>query len=341
MHRISRRTFIGGALAIAAGPVPARSAAAQPLDWQSVANKASALDQCRAIVIRQSGRQVLAERFRGPALHQLVPIKSVSKTVVASLTGIALDRGEIPSLKSTIGDLIPDLIPTAADPKVATITIENLVNMQAGLERTSGPGYSKWITSQNWLENALSRPMVAEPGTRMLYSTGSYHVLGAVLSKVTGTSLLTLARYRLGRPLDAEIPAWTQDPQGRYLGGNEMALTIPAMVRFGEMYLNKGLVDGERILSEDWVKRSQQSVTRSMFSGLGYGCGWFLGDSAGTSYALARGYGGQVICIVPDLELTVVITSDPDRPARSFGYFGDLMRLINNSIIPVARANTV
>ncbi len=334
MPRISRRTFLGGAIALAACPV-----SAQTYDWQQVANKARALDQCRAIVIHQGGKQVLAERFRGPELDQLVPIKSVSKTIVAAMAGVAIDRGEIPSVKSTLGDLIPGLIPPSADPKVATITVENLINMQAGLERTSGPGYNKWITSRNWVENALSRPMVAEPGTRMLYSTGSYHVLGAILSEVTGTSLLALARYRIGRPLDIDIPAWTRDPQGRYLGGNEMALTVPAMVRFGEMYRNGGLVGNNRVLSEDWINRSKQSVTRSMFSGLGYGYGWFLGDSSGTSYALARGYGGQVICIIPDHALTIVITSDPERPARSFGHFGDLMRLINQSVIPVARAN--
>ncbi len=336
MPRISRRTLLGSAVAFAACPV-----SAQNYGWQSIANQARALDQCRAIVIHQEGKQVLAERFRGPGLDQLIPIKSVSKTIIAALAGIAIDRGEIPSVKSTLGDLIPSLIPPAADPAVATITVENLLTMQAGLERTSGPGYSKWITSSNWVENALSRPMVAEPGTRMLYSTGSYHILGTILSKITGTNLLTLARYRIGRPLNTEIPAWTRDPQGRYLGGNEMAMTIPAMIRFGEMYRNKGLVGDNRVLSEEWVSQSLQSVTRSMFSGLGYGYGWFLGDSGGTSYALARGYGGQVICIVPDLALTIVITSDPERPARSAGYFGDLMRLINDSVIPLARANTV
>lgn len=333
MTKISRRKFIGGALAVAARPV-----SAETNKWQAVANEARALDQCHAIVIKQNSKQVLAERFRGPGLDQLVPIKSVSKTIVAALAGVAIDRGEIPSIESTLGELIPELIPPKADPKVASITFGNLITMQAGLERTSGPGYNRWIASNNWVESALSRPMVAEPGTRMLYSTGSYHVLGAILSKVTGTSLLSLARYRIGRPLGIDIPAWTRDPQGRYLGGNEMALTVAAMLRFGELYLNGGLVDHTRVLSEDWVNRSQQPATRSMFSGLHYGFGWFLGTSYGTSYMIARGYGGQIICIMPELKLNIAITSDPTRPARSAGYFGDLMRLLTKTIIPVAKA---
>jgi CubicO group peptidase (beta-lactamase class C family) len=333
MPLINRRKFLGGAIAIAACPL-----SAQTDHWQPVVNQARQLDQCNALVIFHEGKELLAERFRGPDLNQLVPIKSVSKTIVAALAGVAVDRGEIPSVESTLGELIPELIPANADPAVASISVKNLITMQAGLERTSGPGYNKWVTSDDWIASALSRPMVAEPGTRMLYSTGSYHILGAILSKLTGTSLLTLARYRLGRPLGMDIPAWTRDPQGRYLGGNEMALTIPAMVRFGEMYRNGGLAGRTRVLSEDWVSHSQQPATRSMFSGLAYGYGWFLGQSRGTSYALARGYGGQIICFIPTLALTVVITSDPTRPARSAGYFGDLMRLIEADIIPAGKA---
>ena len=208
--------------------------------------------------------------------------------------------------------------------------------MQAGLERTSGANYGGWVSSANWVANALARPIVAEPGTQMLYSTGTTHVLGAVLAEISGESLLSLARNRLGRPLGIEIPAWTRDPQGRYLGGNEMALTIAAMVRFGEMYRNKGRVGSTQILSEDWVSASFRPVTRSQFSGLGYGYGWFLGREGAVDYALARGYGGQIICVVPELSLTIAITSDPTLPARSGGYFGDLIRLINQAIIPTA-----
>ena len=334
MPAINRRTFLSGALALATCP-----AGAQTNDWYEVVQNARALEQCRAIVIHRNGKQVLAQRFRGPDLTQLVPIKSVSKTLVAALTGVAIDRGEIPSLQSTLGDLVPALIPATADPRVASITIEHLITMRAGLERTSGPDYNKWVKSGNWVENALLRPMVAEPGTSMQYSTASYHILGAVLSEVTGTTLLTLARYRLGRPLSIDIPGWTRDPQGRYLGGNEMALTIAGMVRFGELYRNNGMVGNTRVLSEDWVRRSQQPATRSIYSGLAYGFGWFLDETGGTSYALARGYGGQIICIVPELGITVAITSDPTLPARSYGYFGDLLRLIKGSVIPAARVS--
>jgi len=325
---ISRRAFLGGTAALFTLPLSAEAST-----LQNVVKRARAFEQCRAILIYQDGKQVLAEVFRGPAIDKAVPIKSVSKTIVAALTGIAIDRDEIPSVKTTLGEIAPDLIPPKADPGVANVTVENLLTMQAGLERTSGRGYGAWVNSSDWVSNALSRPMVAEPGTRMLYSTGSSHIMGAVLSEVSGKSLLSLARDRLGKPLGIEIPSWTRDPQGRYLGGNEMSLTLMGMIRFGELYRNGGRVESNQLLSEAWVNQSMVSVTRSQFSGLGYGYGWFLGQSSGIDYALARGYGGQIICVVPELKLTIAITSDPKRLARSAGYFGDLLDLIENDII--------
>lgn len=331
---MKRRTFIAAAAASLARPVFAQS-----LGWEEVAELLRALQQCHAVKVWQTGEEVLSERFRGPALSEAVPIKSVSKSIVAALTGAAVDRGEIPAVDATLEELAPRLIPADADPDVGSITIRNLVTMQAGLERTSGGNYGAWVSSANWVADALSRPIVAPPGSRMLYSTGSTHVLGAVLAEISGESLLSLARARLGGPLDLTIPPWTRDPQGRYLGGNEMALTLDGMIRFGEMYRSGGTArDGTRVLSEAWVAASFEPVTRSRFSGLGYGYGWFLGRSGSVDYALARGYGGQIICVIPSLSVTVAITSDSTVPARSGGYFGDLVDVIEQGVIPTALA---
>ena len=331
--RLTRRLFLAASAVGLALPASADTA-----PWQAVAGRARALEQTHALAIRFAGSEVLSDAFRGPPIGRAVPIKSVSKSVVGALTCAALDRGEIPALDATLGDLAPQLIPRGADPRVADITIEQLVTMQTGLERTSGGNYGSWVSSADWVANALSRPFVAEPGSRMLYSTGSFHILGAVLSEIAGESLLSLARRRLGEPLGIDIPPWTRDPQGRYMGGNEMSLSLPAMLRFGEMYRQGGRWGDAQVLSRDWVERSLQPRTRSPFSGLGYGLGWFVGAARGERYILARGYGGQVICVVPALELTVALTSDPALPARSAGHFGAIMDLIEDTILPTARA---
>ena len=211
--------------------------------------------------------------------------------------------------------------------------MEDLVTLRAGLERTSGANYGGWVSSRNWVADALTRPMVAEPGGRMLYSTGSTHILGAALAEATSRDLLQQARARLGGPLGIEIPAWTRDPQGYYLGGNEMALRPTAMLKIAAMVRDGGRADGRQVISAGWMRASVRPRARSPWSGLSYGYGWFLSD---TGYVLGRGYGGQIIAAHARRGLAVAITSDPTRPARSDGYFGDLMRLLEGPVLAVA-----
>jgi CubicO group peptidase (beta-lactamase class C family) len=194
------------------------------------------------------------------------------------------------------------------------------------------------VSSDDWVRFALSRPFVDRPGGRMLYSTGSYHLLSAVLTEASGRSLLALARDWLGEPLAIEIPPWTRDPSGYYMGGNNMALSPNALLRFGEMVRQRGVWNGVRVVSANWVETSWTPRTRSPFSGDDYGYGWFIDTVRGHPVRYARGYGGQLLYLVPDLGLTVVITSDPTRPARSGGYFGALRRFLADDVIPVFEA---
>lgn len=291
------------------------------------------LPQLHSLQIRRGNETVFAEAPRGPGLDRLANIKSCSKSIVALLLGCAIDRGEITSVDATLGTVAPGIVPVGAAPGVADITMEDLVTLRAGLERTSGANYGAWVSSPNWLADALGRPMIAEPGTGMLYSTGSTHILGAALAEAAGQSLLALARGRLGTPLGITIPPWTRDPQGYYLGGNEMALNPTAMLDIATLVRDGGRFGGERVISEGWIAASTQPRARSPWSGLSYGYGWFLSRSG---YVLGRGYGGQIIAAHKARNLAVAITSDPTRPARSGGYFGELMRLLEGPVLAVA-----
>ena len=288
-------------------------------------------ERIKAVVISLDKKTIFAKAFRGPSIDRAVNIKSVSKTVVATLLGIALERSVVRSLDQTLGELTPELLPPGAGTRVADLTLQDLVTMRAGLERTSGRAYGVWVNSDNWIHHVLSRPFVAEPGGRMLYSTGDTHVLGAVLSQLTDRSLHDLANDWLGKPLGISIRPWTRDPQGYYLGGNEMGLSPLQLVRLGELYLANGVVDGQQLLDVQWVRDAFTPRTRSVFSGDGYGYGWFLRELAGVPSAYARGYGGQVLHVLPDMSLTVAITSDETQRARSYGY----MEVLHLSLIHI------
>lgn len=324
----TRRTLLATAACALAAP-RARALADR---FAPAVDLARGFDQLHCLTVAHRGETVIEEVLRGPGPDRPVNVKSVSKTLVAALLGAAIDRGEVPGVGATLGQVAPSLIPRGADPRVAALTLEDLVTMRAGLERTSGANYGAWVASRDWVADALSRPFVDTPGGAMLYSTGAYHVLGAALAEAVGASLLAQARDRLGAPLDIAVPGWTRDPQGRYLGGNNMALSPRAMLRFGEMVRQGGAWQGRRVLSEAWLAASFVPRTRSRWSGLGYGYGWFVGCAGSGPVALARGYGGQVIAVAPAARMTVAITSDPTRPARSQGYFGDLMGLVDRLV---------
>lgn len=324
---LNRRSFAATLLSASAVPFVNRAIAQTESDIRSAV---SDLPQFHAMIVQRGDDIVFAEALRGPGLDRVANIKSCSKSIVALLAGNAISQGAIASVEATLGVVAPSIIPSDATQGVADLTIEDLLTLRAGLEGTSGPNYGAWVNSDNWVSFALRRPMIATPGERMIYSTGTTHVLGAALTVATGQSLLEQARSVLGRPLGIEIPPWTRDPQGFYFGGNEMALTPRAMLRIAMLMRDGGRFGGEQILSADWIRASIRPHTRSPFSGLDYGYGWFLTDSG---FILARGYGGQVIAAHPERDLAVAITSDPNSPARSGGYFGQLIDLLEGPLL--------
>ena len=338
----TRRDLLASAAIICAGSLvgPGNSFANEKLELANLTailanfeNAANKQDRIKSAVVSLNGQTVLAKAFRGPAIDQPVNIKSISKSVVATLVGIARAQYVISSLQQTLGELTPELLPKGASDRVAELTLDDLLTMRTGLERTSGRSYGIWVNSDNWVQYVLSRPFVDEPGGRMLYSTGDTHVLGAVLTELTGRSLHKLANDWLGKPLGINFAPWTRDPQGYFLGGNEMSLSPLHLIKLGELYLSNGVINDTKVLDSNWVQDAFTARTRSVYSGDGYGYGWFLRELAGVQAAYARGYGGQVLHVLPDMSLSVAITSDETQRARSNGYMGVLHNLVADNLV--------
>ncbi len=132
--------------------------------------------------------------------------------------------------------LLRTSLPRDEDPRIHDITVGNLLSMQAGLSRTSGPNYGRWVASGDWVRTRTRPAVRRRPGGGMLYSTGNSHLLSAILTRKIGRSTLALAREWLA-PLEGfAITSWTRDPQGIYFGGNEMAMSPKSMLAFGELY---------------------------------------------------------------------------------------------------------
>lgn len=325
-------------------PSTARAEAAAPLPptrgldralLDSAYAQAARLPRLRSLLVARDG-EILAERyFHGAAAERAANVKSVSKSIVSALVGIAVAEGHLRGPEQPIAPFFPEHLARDPDPRKRAITVGNLLSMQAGLESTSFGNYGAWVGSRDWVRFALARPMADEPGGRMLYSTGSTHLLSAILTEATGRSTWAYARDALAEPLGIRLPQWPTDPQGIYFGGNEMRMTPRAMVRFGELYRNGGRHEGRQVVPEAWVRASLQPRTRSPWSGDEYGYGWWLSTAGGHPMYYAWGYGGQFIFVVPDLRLTVVTTSEPDLP-REGGHLEEIRRILRTLIVPAA-----
>jgi CubicO group peptidase (beta-lactamase class C family) len=336
LPQLDRRSLLLGATGSA---TLVRRAHAQLLDPTLLAATLAAAAQhprLRTLIAARHGQPLVERVFRGPGLDRPANIKSASKSVLSALVGIAIARGVLEGPEQRVAPLLGPLLPREADPRVHAITVGHLLSMRAGLERTSGGNYGAFVASRDWVRHILTRPFDDAPGGAMIYSTGSSHLLAAVLARATRRSVHALAQDWLGRPLGIAIPDWRRDPQGIHFGGNDMLLSPRALLRFGELYRNLGRHGGREVVPESWVRESWKPRGRSAWSGMPYGYGWWVAESDGLPVCFAWGYGGQMLYVVPELALTVAMTSDPDAP-RVNGQIGELHALLTEGFIPAAR----
>ena len=294
---------------------------------------ASELPQLRSLLVSRRGQLVAEYYARGVRPDTPANVKSASKSIIAALVGIAIDRGAIKSVKEPIATWFPELRHDA-DRRKHSITVEDLLTMRAGLASTSGRNYGAWVRSGNWVRYALRQPMVSEPGGAMEYSTGSSHLLSAILTKATGTSTWQFAQDALATPSGFRLAKWPRDPQGIYFGGNEMLLAPKQMVAIGELYLDRGKAGGRQIVPASWIDTSCEPRTTSAWdSERQYGYGWWIQDFTHGRSCFAWGYGGQYILVFRSLDLVVAATSTTTVSEERRGHRRRLLQLIDEQVL--------
>lgn len=310
-------------------------------DLETIIEAAAALDPLSSLLIWHRDSLLVEEYLNGMSATSVANVKSVSKSIVGLLVGIAIEDGVIDSLDQPIADLLPAyagvLSSSATDAAVKrTITVRDLLTMQSGLESTSSRNYGAWVGSSDWVRDALRRPVECAPGTCWGYSTGTTHVLGVIVAQRTGRSLRDYASDRLFGPLGIPVRAWDRDPQGNYLGGNNMSFRPAELIRLGRLLLNDGEIDGRRLVPSDWLDVSWRRYARSPYNGNGYGFHWWNRPMRGEHVVFAWGYGGQFLYIVPRLDLAVVVTSTLAN-RRTRGHNWRVHELLEDEILPVIR----
>ncbi len=263
--------------------------------------------------------EVYAPPYDKDTLHN---VKSVSKSIMSAVVGIALQEGMLAGLDQAVHSFFPAYVADDADPRKRSITLRHLLTMTAGLDLDeNGPIWTDIVASDDWIKAALARPMSADPGGRFLYSTALTHIMSGILTRASGQRLLQLCRSRLFDPLGIGEVQWRQDPLGYDFGGAELFMKPRDMAAFGLLYLNGGRWNGRQIVPASWVKESTRNQMQGVEADDGYGYWWWR-DLTGDIGYRASGWGGQHIVVLPGLNMVVAANfGDPDGLRRWFGGF--------------------
>ena len=143
---------------------------------------ADELPRLHSLLVSHRGTLVVERYFNGARATRPANVKSVSKSLISALVGIAIERGHISGVEQPIAAYFAEHLRAPADAPKRAITIEDLLTMRAGLESTSSRNYGAWVTSKHWVRFALSRSLESPPGEEMEYSTGNTHLLSAILT---------------------------------------------------------------------------------------------------------------------------------------------------------------
>lgn len=287
------------------------------------------LEEVRAILVAVDDK-IVFEEYYGTDQDAYWGVQSVTKSVVSTLIGIALDEGLIDSLDDTLADLLPGYV-AVMSPEVAGTTLRELLTMTAGFPSGDNP-QSDFTKSENWVREILTHPE-SPPGGDFLYSNGTSHLLAAILEEATGASVLAYARSRLFEPLGidthpaATVPpsdnlaenlaaydragfAWPVDPQGVSTGWWGIKFRPRDMLKLGQVFLANGSWEGKQVVPADWVGEATTQQVPADVLGDGYGYQWWTGTVDGDETFRAMGYGGQLIAVVPDRHLVVVTSTE-------------------------------
>jgi CubicO group peptidase (beta-lactamase class C family) len=277
----------------------------------------------RAVAIVKDGR-IIAERFaEGFGIDTPLLGFSVTKSVISALAGVLVRRGMLS---------LDQPVPVAAwsnrdDPRHA-ITLDHLLRHTAGLalgsslQASLGAAFEP-VNRMKFMERDMAAfaekaDIETAPGTAWNYHDGNYLILSRLIQNAVGgkpANVLRFAQAELFAPLGMRHVTIEFDGAGTLEGSSQMLASARDWARFGQLYLNDGVVGGKRILPEGWVNYSA-SPTPNAF--VGYGAGFWTNrdDSLGAHYRIehgwprdaffAKGSIGQYVIVIPSEQLVIV-----------------------------------
>lgn len=228
---------------------------------------------------------------------------SLSKSFCSTAFGFCVDDGLV-TLDTRVLDVFPDKAPAIVTPWVDSLTFRNVISMNSGHERCVFPEIKY---AADGVRRFLELAQKHQPGTRFVYNTAATYVIAAAVERLTGEHLMDFLQRRFFTPAGLSGSYWHTTADGVAEGGCGLHANIDDIAALGRLYLGKGIYEGKRYLSEDWVTEASSALSDNSMNGTpdwcaGYGCQFWCNAREGY-----RGDGamGQLCVILPETDLVV------------------------------------
>lgn len=232
-------------------------------------------------------------------------VYSLSKTFCSTAVGVLCDEGKL-SVEDRIVDIFPDKLPPVVSENLAAMRVRHVLSMNTGHVRCVMP---KMFRAEDAVRAFLDEEVVYEPGTHFAYNTGATYLLAQIVVRITGESLYDYLSRKILFPIGARDVAWNASHDGVNEGGIGIQVTSDDIIRLGRLYLNRGVWEGKRLLSEKWIDDATSFHTDNSMNGTpdwksGYGYQIWLNAREGY-----RGDGafGQLMVILPSKNMLIAV----------------------------------
>ncbi|MEO6313628.1 MAG: serine hydrolase [Chitinophagaceae bacterium] len=270
------------------------------------------------MVIRHG--HVVAEGWWSPYNANIAHcLYSLSKNFTSTAIGLAIQEGKL-NLADKVVSFFPDDKPASTDGNLSAMTIRDLLTMTSGHEAdTFWPMMSS--KDGNWVKTYFSIPVKFSPGSHFTYNSGNSYMLSAIITKVMGESMLNYLQPRLFAPLGIKDAAWDTDPRGINIAAAGLRLKTEDIAKFGQLYLQKGMWNGKRILNEKWVEEATSFKVRNDETGTptktedddikqGYGYHFWMSRPVAQGAYRAEGAFCQYSIVMPAQDAVIAITAE-------------------------------
>ena len=308
------------------------------------ASDAAAIPRFRSLLVARHGKIVAENYFGGADNTTVFDLRSVTKSVVSMLTGIAVQTGKLPNIDATVGTYVDT--PYALDAGDRAVTVRQLLTMGSRYQwhESDGNDYNNWVLSNDHVQFLLDR-LQTDPAGTFTYNSAAVNLLGLVLQNAATQPLPTYANEVLFQPIGITTVQWEQLETDMVNAGSGIKMTATDLLRFGQLLLQKGKSGTQQVVPESWIDAATapQYTWRSTYGaqrGTTYGYLWWVAQPPATVATFAWGHGGQFAYVVPSLDLVVVATTnwqgltaetDPTTFASS------VLTIIVNDVLPAAR----